>query len=124
MKQKMNTDHESPNSSVTENPLTQPKESTPTESDNQEHIYQVPTSNPFEPLSTPRANINETPASVSTPSKSNPIPESRQPHPHIQPDESTIHPEKSNNNTEPTHTPNCQTSGNPNPDTKKHKNSS
>ena len=124
MKQNMNTDHESPNSSVTENPLTQLKESTPTESDNQEHIYQVPTSNPFEPLSTTRANINETPASVSTPSKSNPIPESRQPHPHIQPDESTIHPEKSNNNTEPTHTPNCQTSGNPNPDTKKHKNSS
>ena len=67
MKQKMNTDHESPNSSVTQNPLTQPKESTPTKSDNQELIYQVPTSNPFEPLSTPRANINETPASVSTP---------------------------------------------------------
>ena len=124
MKQKINTNDESPNSSVTENPLTQPKKSTPTESDKQEHIYQVPTSNPFEPLSTSSANIYETPASVSTPSKPNQIPESRQPHPHNQPDEYTNHPENSNKNTAPPHTPNSQTPDNSNPDNKKHKNPS
>ena len=121
MKQKINTNDESPNSSATENPLTQPKKSTPTESDKQEHIYQVPTSNPFEPLSTSSANIYETPASVSTPSKPNQIPESRQPHPRNQPDEYTNHPDNSNKNTAPPHTPNSQTPDNSNPDKKTQK---
>ena len=119
MKEKINTDQNNHHSLNSMDEEKQSNETTPTGSDEQEHVYQIPTSNKFESLLTSNANLNEDPIPASTPSKSYQKQELSQPQTQNCAEKSTNLPQKPNTNKKPNHSPNTQTPDEPNNEKRK-----